>query len=143
MLSAIWVAANVVCLGCLYLPLPASHRPYMSRTHSEIRAVKHAKLSRPEVFAKLGSPDAYLPAFHIACYRVNTISQRDLILLLLVIPLGIENRGSPAEFDLALIEFDETDHVKHYQFMRQANGQSYDYVAKAWLASRAKPISKH
>jgi hypothetical protein len=142
LLSAIWVAANVVWMGCVYIPLPARHQPVRPWTNSDVKAANKAKLSRDEVVAKLGSPDAYLSDLHIACYRVNTISKRDLVLFLLVIPLGTED-SYPGAFDLALIEFDETDHVKGYEFVRQDGGQSYEQAAKSWLALRAKPMGKH
>ena len=114
----------------------------MSRTTSDIKAVNKAKLSREDVVARLGSPDAYLSDLHIACYRVNTVTKRDLVLFLLVIPLGTED-GYPGQFDLALIEFDQTDHVKGYEFVRQDSGQSYEQAAQSWLTLRAKPMGKH
>jgi hypothetical protein len=114
----------------------------MLRKTSDIKAVNKSKLSRDEVVAKLGPPDAYLSDLHIACYRVNTVTKRDFVLFLLVIPLGTED-SYPGQFDLALIEFDQTDHAKGYEFVRQDGGQSYEQAAKSWLDLRAKPSGKH
>ena len=140
LLSAIWVAANIVWMGCIYIPLPAKHEPFMSRTKSEIKTANRSKLSRDEVTAKLGTPDAYLPDLHVACYRINSINKRALMLLL-IIPLGTESRGLEG-YDLAMLEFDPTDHVKAYVFVRQTNGQSFEQAAYAWLKPETQPKSQ-
>lgn len=132
-MSVVWVAANIVWLGCAVVPLPASHDPFMFRTTTEFKSAKKSKLSREELIAKLGQPDADLSDLHIACYRVNSINKRGLVLFLLVIPLGIATARDNGQFDLALIEFDQTDHISRYKMVRQDNGESYEQAAKKWL----------
>jgi len=101
--------------------------------------MKKAQPSRDEVIAKLGQPDTYLDDVKVACYHVNSVTRRKTLLLLFVIPTPVEKRP---EFDLALIQFDETDHVKRYGLVRQPAYQSYDSAAEAWLASQEKKAKK-
>lgn len=140
LLSAVWITANIAWLGCAIVPLPARHDPVMSRTTAEFKSAKKSNLSREEVMAKVGRPDAYLSDLHIACYRVNYINKRGLVLFLLLIPLGTQGETESGKFDLALIEFDQTDHISRYKLVGQDNGESYDHAAKQWLGLLNKPV---
>ena len=138
----------MVWLGCAYLPLPARHDPVHDsvsfRTTAEFKSAKKSKLSREEMIAKLGQPDAYLSDLHIACYHVNTITKRNLVLFLLMIPLGTDyGGGGGAQFDLALLQFDQTDHVTRYKLVQQGYGESYEHAAKKWLGLVDKPVDQH
>ena len=141
LMSVVWVAANIVWLGCSVLPLPARHDPVMSRTTAEFKSAKKSKLSREEMIAKLGRPDAYLADLRIACYHVNSITKRGLDLFL-IFPLATEG-GGPVDYDLALIKFDQTDHISLYKLVQQDNGETYEQAAKKWLGLVDKSPSKH
>jgi len=137
--SVLWIAANVATIGCVVLPLPSSRHPVDSRKMADFKFVKKTQPSRDEVIAKLGQPDAYFDNDRIACYRINSVIRRKTLLIFFVIPTPVEKSQ---EFDLALIQYDETDHVKRYGLVRQPVYQSYDSAAQRWLASQEKKVDK-
>jgi len=132
LLSTVWVAANVVWLGCAIVPLPSSRHPIDSRKIADFKFVRKSQPTRDEVIAKLGPPDAYLADLHVACYRINTVTRRKLFLLLFVIPTGVIREQG---YDLALVQFDENDRVKRYGLVLQYSYENYQSVARQWVAS--------
>ena len=114
----------------------------MSRTTADFKSAKKSKLSRDEMISKLGQPDADLSDLHVACYHVNSITKRDMLMFLLVIPV-YEEYDETGKFDLALIQFDQTDHISGYKLVQQGNGESYEHAAKKWLGLVDTPPEKH
>jgi len=137
LLGSLWVVANVAWLGCAVVPLPSSRHPIDSRRTGDFKFVKKSQPTRDEVVAKLGSPDAYLPDARVACYRINSVTHRKFLILFLI-PAGVEKYD---DFDLALIEFDDTDRVKRYGLVRQASYESYERAASLWLGNE-DPVYK-
>jgi hypothetical protein len=90
-------------------PLPSSHKPIPFRSKADFVFAKTPPPSRSEILAKLGTPDFYLSDIRVACYRINTVTRHQVLLLFFVIPVYLES--SPGYSDLAFIEFDERDQV--------------------------------
>jgi len=137
--SILWIAANVAWLGCAILPLPPSRKPIDSRKKADFKALKENQPTREEVVAKFGPPDAYLDDLHVACYRINSVTHRETLLLFFVIPTPV---NKTYDFDLALIQFDKTDHVKRSGVASQGPYEEYRRAAERWLASFDKPAAK-
>ena len=82
----------------------------LSRQQQKFLAHKPANLSRTEIIEKVGKPDVYFPESRVACYQLKTVKKRHLVLLL-VIPLGVESTGGQNE--IALLQFDENDRLMY------------------------------
>jgi len=135
--AILWIIAVNVWPGCATAPLRPSRTPILSRKTADFAFVQPPPPSRSEVIAKLGEPDFYLPDLRVACYRVNTVTRRD-VFLFLVIPLRIRKLPEPG-FDVAFIEFDEHDHVKRSGVALEPGYFSYEAAAKKWMATEDKP----
>jgi len=136
--SILWIAANIAWLGCAIVPLPSSHKSINSRKTADFKFVKKSEPTREEVIAKLGQPDAYLEDLHVACYQVNAVTRRALWIMFLIPSVD----RYMDHYDLALIQFDQTDHVQRYGFVQQPRYQSYSVTAKKWLGIEEKPAPK-
>ncbi|HXF11432.1 MAG TPA: hypothetical protein VN625_11655 [Desulfuromonadaceae bacterium] len=134
----LWIVANVVFTGCMVVPLPPSRHPVGSRKLDGFPALKKSHPTRSEVVAKFGQPEAYFDDLHVACYRVNSVTHRGLVLMFLI-PTGV-NRFN--DFDLMLIRFDENDRLKNYEVVSQSKHQQYRETAEWWLKSTKKGHAK-
>ena len=116
--------------------------------------MKVGQQTRSEIVGRLGEPDAYVDDIRVAAYLVNSITRRNVTLLLGIIPLGTTTKRN-YEFDIALIQFDEGDHVRRFG-MRTGYGHGkivwptsrspvpgLEYEARKWLAEKEKEQRSH
>jgi hypothetical protein len=132
--AILWIIGVIVWPGCVTPTLPPTRSPIAARNKADFEFVKSSQPSREEVTIKLGEPDAYLSDLRVACYRVTTVKRREVFLVLFVIPVSIDKL--PDQYDVALVEFDEHDHVKRSGLVTQLNRESFDQTARKWLASK-------
>ena len=138
----------VVWPGCTPWPGPSSRTPILSRKKDDFAFRKPPPLSRSEVVAKVGEPDAWFPDLRVACYRVNEVTKRDM-LVFVVIPIYVEKK--PGYVDVAFIEFDENDHVRRSGMSTEWRGDKrfeehdggWPVLAKKWLGSQEPIQRKH
>jgi hypothetical protein len=90
---------------------------------------------------RLGEPDAWLPDYRIACYRVNEVTKRNLWLCLGVIPINVSKRPGPDE--IAFIEFDERDYVRRSGIGTGYRGDALSRSAQNWLKAQEAEKRKH
>jgi len=131
----LWVVAMMVWPGCTTPPGPSSRKPILSRKKKDFAFTrsKSPPPSRSEIVGKVGEPDAWFPDLRIACYRVNEVTKRDLMLFF-VIPILVEKH--PGYVDVAFIEFDESDHVRRSGMSTGYQAEGLYALAQKWLASQ-------
>jgi hypothetical protein len=125
--------------GCAFLPLPSKTTPIGSRTKAQFKMKRLQPLTRAEIVAQLGRPDDYLPDIRVACYRVNNIDRRKVILLLLIIPMGVEHYRWG---DLAFIQYDAQGRVLRAAVERRSSGDYLGHSARQWhdKAEKQDPV---
>lgn len=102
--GAFCAAGFVIWPGCISPPLPSSRTPVGSVRRSDVRAAKREQLTKAEIVHRLGKPDVWYPDFKVACYKLNDVSRRRLVLLFGVVPIGVpeDNKG----LEVAMFQFD-------------------------------------
>jgi hypothetical protein len=136
--GALCAAALILWPGCATPPLPSSRKPIALRKTADFKFLKSGKASRDEMTAKLGAPDAYFDDLHVACYRVNEVTKRNLYLCLFVIPVYVER--NPGALDIALIEFDDHNYARRLSIRTGFFGNTNSTeglleAARDWLAA--------
>lgn len=111
--SVIFAIGFIVWPGCATPPLPSSRTPVAALKRADMAFAKRAHPTQSEVFSKLGKPDEYFADLRVACYKLNHVSRRRLVLLLGVLPIGVP-KDNPG-LEVAMFQFDE-----HGQMLRRA-----------------------
>ena len=85
-------------------PLPSSRTPVGSVRRADVRAAKREQLTKAEIVHRLGKPDVWYADLKVACYKLNDVSRRRLVLLFGVVPIGVpeDNQG----LEVAMFQFD-------------------------------------
>ena len=108
LVAVAWIAVNMVWMGCVSAPLPSRKKPVIFRNKTAIDFVVNASsnshLSQQEVISKLGQPDAYFKNQQIACYKIDSKTQRKVFLFLFLIPIDVYEYQ---QYDVALVEYDK------------------------------------
>jgi hypothetical protein len=86
--GALFAAGLIVWPGCATPPLPASRTPISPLKRADFSFVKGAHPTRDDTIAKLGQPDEYFSDLRVACYKLNDIKRRRLVLLFGILPVG-------------------------------------------------------
>ena len=76
--------------GCATPPLRSIRKPIADRKKADFAFLKSTPLSREEVVAKVGVPDACYADLRVCVYRINDVTRRNLLLCLFVIPMGVQ-----------------------------------------------------
>ena len=108
--GALCAAGFVVWPGCAAPPLPASRTPLSIHTRDEFSLKKNEHPSRAEIVTKLGKPDEYFADLRVACYKLNEIKRRRLLLLFGFLPIAAPR--DPARLEVVLIQFDDRDRAQ-------------------------------
>jgi hypothetical protein len=108
--GALCAAGFIVWPGCASPPLPASRTPLSNHTRAEFSLKKNAHPSRDEVIARVGPPDEYYADLRVACYKLNQVRRRRLVLLFGILLIGVPK--DPACLEVAMIQFDDHDRAQ-------------------------------
>lgn len=136
--ALISISALTIWPGCASVPYKTIRKPIGERKPQDFDFLKAGRLTRAEMIRKVGEPDDYYPDMRVACYRVNEVTRRKLVLVFLL-PLGRETEVGAA--DVAFVQFDEDDRAQRFGMVlaRFPNGQQrWERVAKEWVADKKK-----
>ena len=142
-----WIAANIVWMGCVSAPLPSGKKPVIFRNKSEFAFVTkpsttNAHPSQQDVVAKLGQPDEYFPDLKVACYKIDTKTRREVMLLLFVIPIDIYEYQKTT---VAMIEYDGLLMTKRVEIITPQSSRyfyqvgGFKFTAQRWVQSSKVP----
>ena len=132
--AALWIIGGVVWPGCATAPLPPKRRPFDSRKVQDFQFLRAGQISRTEMIANLGEPDAYFEDLKVACYRINQIGARRLWLFLGILPVSVSE--SPGGIEVAFIQFDDRGHAQRFGI---GTGREHlRALATDWLAGKIK-----
>lgn len=134
--AALCVLGFIIWPGCVSPPLPASRKPISSHKRADFSFGKTAHPSRSEVVAKVGEPDEYFADLRVACYKLNLINRRRLLLVFFVLPVAAPKDAEQVE--TAMIQFDENDRVQRMEIMNVSKyPNAFFYRAKGWIQKPA------
>jgi hypothetical protein len=147
-----FLAAGVLCAagfivwpGCATPPLPASRTPVSSLKRADFSFGKGAHPGRDEIVAKVGHPDEYFADLKVACYKLNKIKRRRLVLLFGILPIGAPQ--DPDGIEVAMIRFDDRDRAERIAITIVSGyyGQrdTLHYSAQRWIAEPARVPQRH
>jgi hypothetical protein len=137
-----FLAAGVLCAACFVVwpgcatpPLPASRTPLSALKRADFSFEKDAHPSQDDVLTKIGPPDDYFPDLHVACYKLNQVKRRRLVLMFFVLPIAWPK--DPDGLEVAMIQYDDHDRVQRTEIRilsyYPANHNAMHNTAKYWL----------
>jgi hypothetical protein len=133
------VVGLVAWPGCIPASLPTTRTPIAARKKADFAYTDSSARTRSEVTARLGQPDAYVDDIRVACYRVNSVTKRDG-LFLVVIPLSVNKNTN--DLDIGFVQFDQQDRVQRSGigtgYVSWKDGVDFARHAKEWLAAEEK-----
>lgn len=126
LIAALWTAGFVVWPGCATPPLPSKRTPIGNVQRADVTAVKRSQSTKSEVIARLGKPDEDYADLRVACYHLNHLSRRRLILFLGIVPMGedTDNLG----LEIVMFQFDEQG-----QMLRHTRRTVRDAYSMSWV----------
>lgn len=106
---------SILCVAILALPLTGCMIAQVPTRHpvegkKDMSFIEKGKTTRSEVQTGLGFEDAYYPDLRVACYIRNDVTYR-MWLFFLFFPIDSRPGQTPSH-DLALIHYDEQEHVR-------------------------------
>jgi hypothetical protein len=105
--GALCAAGLILWPGCATPPLRPVRAPISTFKPADFSFGKGAHPTHDELIAKLGQPDEYFSDLRVACYELNDIKRRRLILLFGILPIGVYKDENGVE--VAMIQFDDHD----------------------------------
>ncbi|MGV3756573.1 MAG: hypothetical protein ACO1QS_14420 [Verrucomicrobiota bacterium] len=126
----------VVWPGCASVPLRPTKTPVSVLEPADFALIKANTFPRTEVLAKIGPPDEHFADLRVSAYNLNKLTRRRFWLLFGVLPFGYGyfERGT----EVALIEFDETDHVRRIKIVRAYHPDTARMAAERFSKKPAK-----
>lgn len=146
-LAIVWIASNIIWMGCVSAPLPSGKKPVVFRKKSEFAFITkppatNTHPNQKEVIEKLGQPDEYFPGLKVACYKIDTKTRREVLLLLFVIPIDVYNYQKTS---IAMIEYDDSLITKRIEIITPHTSTNYfkngglKFTAQKWVQSSKAP----
>ena len=132
--GALCAAGFIVWPGCATPPLPASRTPLSSLKRADFSSLKRAHLSQDEIVARVGRPDEYFTDLRVACYKLNQIKRRRLMLLFGVLPIAAPQ--DPGAIEIAMIQYDDHSQAQRIRIKIVSyyyGQQTLYYAAQKWL----------
>ena len=134
-----FIAAFAIWPGCGAIPLPASRTPLSSFKPADFSFGKNEHATRDEVAAKIGQPNEYFADLRVACYKLNRVNRRRLVVLFLI-PVGAPKDGDSLE--VAMIQYDDQDREQRVEIRTLAGDYlkpgTLRWAAQQWIAKPAK-----
>jgi hypothetical protein len=135
--SVLFTAGFVVWPGCGSIPLRSSRTTPGPVQMKDVKNSAQAGLSKSEVFAKLGKPDAWYDDLRVACYKLNVLNRNSLLIVFFV-PIGSDSQKD-AGAEVAMIQFDARG-VQLRQTRRQIYGGDPEKLlhseAERWVTGK-------
>jgi hypothetical protein len=134
--GALCAAAFIVWPGCATAPLPASRTPLSALKRADFSFEKDPRPTQDDVLTKIGPADEYFPDLHVACYKLNQVKRRRLVLMFFVLPIAWPKE--PTSLEVAFVQYDDHDRVQRTDIKIvpafSANQSAMHNEAKSWLA---------
>jgi len=145
--GALCAACFVVWPGCATPPLPASRTPLSALKRADFTFEKNAHPTQDDVLTKIGQPDDYFPDLRVACYKLNQIKRRRLVLMFFVLPVAWPK--DPDGLEVAMIQYDDHERaqrieiktISFYTANINAMHNGMHNTAKYWLTQ--PPVVPH
>ncbi|MGC3989979.1 MAG: hypothetical protein QM796_09940 [Chthoniobacteraceae bacterium] len=102
--------------GCAVVPITASRTPITARRKADFNLPKGTPLTKEQVIAKLGKPDAEFGDLNVVCYKLNQVKRNNVILLFFVVPVGVMNDW---RLESALIHFNARNEAEAVKFITE------------------------
>ncbi len=110
--AALWTAGFVVWPGCATPPLPSRRTPAGNVQRADVTMVKRSQSTKNEVMARLGKPDEDFADLRVACYHLNHLSRRRLLLFLGIVPMGTDTDNLGLE--VVMFQFDAQGKIRRH-----------------------------
>ncbi len=107
----------IIWPGCASAPLTITRKPVSTLDSKQVTSLNGHPLTRDEVEGRLGKPDEYFADVRVACYPLNHLNRRRLLLLLGVVPFGTYPDQLGGE--VAMIQFDELGKLQRVAIQKQ------------------------
>jgi hypothetical protein len=139
--GALCAAGFIIWPGCASPPLPATRTPVSSLKPADFSFGKGAHPSQDDIVTKVGKPDEYFADLRVACYKLNQVKRRRLVLLFGVLPIAAPKDHDNLE--VAMIQFDEQDRAQRievriiYTFPGDPGGLRN--AARQWMTKPVAP----
>ena len=111
--GALCAACFIVWPGCATPQLPTSRTPLSSLNRADFSFEKNPQPTQDDVLAKIGPPDDYFPDLHVACYKLNQVKRRRLVLMFFVLPIAWPKDSDGLE--VAMIQYDDHDRAQRIE----------------------------
>lgn len=138
-LSVFLLAAGyIVWPGCATAPLPSKRSPMSSfgPNPEQIAALGERSPFREEVERQTGKPDEYFADVRVACYPLNHLNRKRLVLFLGIIPAGTFQDVPGAE--VAMIQYDEQGRMQGAAIRKQyPYSGTFRHSVQKWVGRRA------
>ena len=127
-------ACFIVWPGCATPQLPASRTPLSALKRADFTFDKDAHPTQDDVLTKIGPPDDYFADLHVACYKLNQVKRRRLVLMFFVLPVAWPKDGG---LEVAFVQYDDLDRAQRIEIKiisnHSADHNGLHNAAKYWL----------